>query len=125
TGETHPVREFTNLTFQNIGIELEWSGKGENEIGKIKTIDLDKAKSLIDYSSKRDLFSFEFTSELKTGDIVVAVDPNYYRPTEVDLLIGDAAKVEKEIGWKAETKFEDIVRLMIKSDMGKVLKRGF
>ncbi len=62
TGETHTVREFTSLTFQNIGIELEWSGKGENEQGKIKSIDLDKAKSLIDYSSKKDLFSFEFTS---------------------------------------------------------------
>ena len=125
TGESHSVREFTNLTFQNIGIELEWSGKGEDEKGKIKSIDLDKAKSLIDYSSKRDLFSFKFTSELKTGDVVVAVDPNYYRPTEVDLLIGDAAKAEKEVGWKAETKFEDIVQLMIKSDMEKVLKRGF
>ncbi len=63
TGETHTVREFTSLTFQNIGIELEWSGKGENEQGKIKSIDLDKAKSLIDYSSKKDLFSFKFTSE--------------------------------------------------------------
>jgi len=125
TGETHTVREFTSLTFQNIGIELEWSGKGENEQGKIKSIDLDKAKFLIDYSSKKDLFGFKFTSELKTGDVVVAVDPNYYRPTEVDLLIGDAAKAEKEIGWIAETKFEDLVRLMIESDMKKVLKRGF
>ena len=125
TGETHTVREFTSLTFQNIGIELEWSGKGENEQGKIKSIDLDKAKFLIDYSSKKDLFSFKFTSELKTGDVVITVDPNYYRPTEVDLLIGDAAKAEKEIGWIAETKFEDLVRLMIESDMKKVLKRGF
>ena len=125
TGETHTVREFTSLTFKNIGIDLEWSGKGENEEGKIKSIDLEKAKSLIDYSSKKDLFSFKFTSELKTGDLVITVDPNYYRPTEVDLLIGDAAKAEKEIGWKAETKFEDLVRLMIKSDMEKVLKRGF
>ncbi len=125
TGETHSVREFINLTFQNIGIELEWSGKGVDEKGKIKSIDLDEAKSLIDYSSKKDLFSFKFTSELNTEDVVAVVDPNYYRPTEVDLLIGDPAKAEKEIGWKAETKFEDIVRLMIKSDMEKVLKRGF
>jgi len=125
TGETHTVREFTNLTFRDLGIDLEWSGKGEDEKGKIKSIDLDKAKSLIDYSSKKDLFSFDFTSKLKTGDVLVEIDPNYYRPTEVDLLIGDAAKAEKEIGWKAETKFEELVRLMIKSDMEKVLKRGF
>ncbi len=125
TGESHTVREFTSLTFHNIGIEIDWSGKGEDEEGKIKSIDLDKAKSLINYSSKKDLFSFKFTSELKTGDVVVAIDPNYYRPTEVDLLIGDPAKAEKEIGWKAETKFEELVRLMIKSDMEKILKRGF
>ncbi|MEE9449312.1 MAG: GDP-mannose 4,6-dehydratase [Ignavibacteriaceae bacterium] len=125
TGESHTVREFTSLTFHNIGIEIDWSGKGEDEKGKIKSIDLDKAKSLINYSSKKDLFSFKFTSELKTGDVVVAIDPNYYRPTEVDLLIGDPAKAEKEIGWKAETKFEELVRLMIKSDMEKILKRGF
>jgi len=125
TGETHTVREFTNLTFRDLGIELEWSGKGENEKGKIKSINIDKARSLIDYSSKKDLFSFELTTRLKTGDVVVAIDPDYYRPTEVDLLIGDPAKAEKEIGWKAETKFEDLVRLMIESDMEKVLKRGF
>jgi len=135
TGETHTVREFTNLTFQNIGIELEWSGKGEDEKGKIKSIDLDKAKSLIDYSSQpkadqplaenKKSYLKDFTSELKTGDVVVAIDPSYYRPTEVDLLIGDPAKAEMEIGWKAETKFEELVRLMIKSDMEKVLKRGF
>ena len=57
--------------------------------------------------------------------LLLLLDPNYYRPTEVDLLIGDAAKAENEIGWKAETKFEDLVQLMIKSDMEKVLKRGF
>ncbi len=72
TGETHTVREFTNLTFQNLGIELEWSGKGEDEKGKIKSIDLKKAKSLIDYSSKKDLYSFDFTTKLKAGDVLVA-----------------------------------------------------
>lgn len=125
TGETNTVREFTNLAFQNLGIEIEWIGKGKEEKGKIKSIDFEKAKKLIDYSSKKDLFSFDFTSKLKVGDVVVVIDPNYYRPTEVDLLIGDAKKAEKEIGWKAETKFEELVKLMIKSDMKKVLKRGF
>ena len=91
----------------------------------IKTIDLDKAKELINYSSNKINYINDFTQELKTGDVVIATDPNYYRPTEVDLLIGDASKAEKLLGWKAETKFEDLVKLMVESDMEKVLIRGF
>jgi GDPmannose 4,6-dehydratase len=125
TGETQTVRRFAELTFNNLGIELEWKGKGIDETGIIKTIDLNKAKELIGYSSNENNYIKDFTKELKPGDVVVAVDPNYYRPTEVDLLIGDASKAEKKLGWKATTKFEELVKLMIKSDMDKVLRRGF
>ncbi len=125
TGETQTVRRFAELTFNNLGIELEWKGKGIDETGIIKTIDLNKAKELIGYSSNKNNYIKDFTSKLKSGDVVVAVDPNYYRPTEVDLLIGDASKAEKKLGWKAKTKFEELVKLMIKSDMDKVLRRGF
>ncbi len=125
TGETQTVRRFAELTFNNLGIELEWKGKGIDETGIIKTIDLNKAKELIGYSSNENNYIKDFTKELKPGDVVVAVDPNYYRPTEVDLLIGDASKAEKLLGWKAKTKFEELVRIMIKSDMDKVLRRGF
>ena len=125
TGETQTVRRFAELTFNNLGIELEWKGKGIDETGIIKTIDLNKAKELIGYSSDKDNYIKDFSNELKSGDAVVAVDPNYYRPTEVDLLIGDASKAEKKLGWKAKTKFEELVKLMIKSDMDKVLRRGF
>ncbi|MCK7525491.1 MAG: GDP-mannose 4,6-dehydratase [Ignavibacteriales bacterium] len=62
---------------------------------------------------------------MKKGNTVVTIDPNYYRPTEVDLLIGDPAKAKKLLGWKAKTKFEDLVQMMIKSDMDKVLRRGY
>ncbi|MCH9028049.1 MAG: GDP-mannose 4,6-dehydratase [Bacteroidetes bacterium] len=125
TGETQTVRRFAELTFNNLGIELEWKGKGIDETGIIKTIDLNKAKELIGYSSNKNNYIKDFTKELKPGDVVVAVDPNYYRPTEVDLLIGDASKAEKLLGWKAKTKFEELVSLMIKADMDKVLRRGF
>ena len=125
TGETHTVREFTERTFNELGIELEWTGSNENEKGLIKNINLDKAKSLIDHSSNSKNYRFDFSDKLKKGDVVVGVDPNYYRPTEVDLLIGNPAKAEKELGWKAKTKFEELVQLMIKSDMEKVLKRGY
>ena len=125
TGETQTVRKFVELTFNNLGIELEWKGKGIDETGIIKTIDLNKAKELIGYSSNKNNYIKVFANDLKPGDIVVAVDPNYYRPTEVDLLIGNASKAEKHLGWKAQTKFEELVSLMIKADMDKVLRRGF
>ena len=125
TGETKTVREFAELTFMNLGIKLEWKGKGENEKGVIKSINLEKAKKLINYSSDKKSYVKDFITKLKKGNALVAIDPNYYRPTEVDLLIGDSTKAKKVLGWKAKTKFEDLVKLMIKSDMDKVLRRGF
>lgn len=125
TGETRTVREFVIHSFNYLGIELEWKGEGVDEKGIVKEIDFKKAKILIDYSSNQKNYKFDFTNGLKKGQTVVTVNPNYYRPTEVDLLIGDPSKAEKLLGWKAQTKFEDLVQIMIKSDMDKVLKRGY
>ncbi len=125
TGETQTVRSFAELTFRNLGIELEWKGKGIDEKGTIRSVDLNKARELIGYSSSKSNYIKDFTKELNPGKVVITVDPNYYRPTEVDLLIGNASKAEKQLGWKAKTKFEELVKLMIKSDMDKVLKRGY
>ncbi len=125
TGETHTVREFAERTFAELGIELEWKDKGKNEKGIIKKIDYGIAESLIDYHSNKANYRYGFSKELKKDDVVVAVDPNYYRPTEVEMLIGNPAKAEKILGWKAKTNFNDLVKLMIKSDLDKVLKRGY
>lgn len=125
TGQTNTVRKFVEHSFKHLGIELEWRGKGVNEKGVISSVDFNKAKDLIDYKKNSKLYKYDFTSKLKKGKVVVTVDKNYYRPTEVDMLIGNPAKAKKLLGWKAKTKFEDLVRLMIKSDMDKVLKRGF
>jgi len=97
TNETHTIREFADLAFRELDMELEWTGTGEEEKG----------------------------IEKKTGRVLVKVDPRYYRPTEVDLLLGDPAKAKKELGWEPQTKFEDLVKLMVKSDWEKVQKRGF
>ena len=124
TGKTYTVKEFVEQSFNKIGIELTWQGKGKNEKGKIKSINLEVAKTLVgkkNYPKSR----FRLTDKLKEGDVVVAVDPNYYRPTEVDLLIGDPSKAKKLLGWKAKTKFHDLVKLMVKSDLEKVLMRGY
>ena len=125
TGQTNTVREFVNHSFNHLGVELEWRGKGVNERGVIKSVDFEKPKSLIEFTRNSKLYKFDFTTKLKKGQTIVKVNPNYYRPTEVDLLIGNPAKAKKLLGWKAKTKFEDLVKIMVKSDMDKVLKRGF
>lgn len=96
TNEMHTVREFADLTFQTLGMPLEWKGSEEDEVG----IDAD-------------------------GVVRVKVDPAYYRPAEVELLIGDYAKARNLLGWEPKTLFSDLVRLMAEVDLEKVQKRGF
>ena len=124
TGETHTIKEFAELAFKEIGVELEWTGKDEKEKGIVKSIDFEIAKKLIDYDTSFG-YRLNFSNELKTGHTVVVIDPNYYRPTEVDLLIGNPGKAEKLLNWKAKTKFNDLIKLMIKADLEKVLMRGY
>lgn len=98
TGEMHTVREFCTLAFKNVGIDLEWIGEGVNEKGKNKF----------------------------TGDILVEVDAKYFRPTEVEQLLGDPSKAKKLLGWNpTKTSFEELVRKMVKSDYEKVLKEDY
>ena len=124
TGETRTVREFTELSFKELGIELKWEGKKEKEIAKIKSVNLDIAGKLISNEVVKKS-KFKLNEKLKAGTTVVEIDPNYYRPTEVELLIGDASKAKKLLGWKAKTKFTELVKLMVKSDLEKVLMRGY
>ncbi|MAT39637.1 MAG: GDP-mannose 4,6-dehydratase, partial [Ectothiorhodospiraceae bacterium] len=97
TGETHTVREFVEVSFSELGIELEWEGSNETEEGRAKD----------------------------TGEVVVQVDPRYYRPTEVDILVGDPTKAKQVLGWEPKVKFEELARLMARADYEKVQKRGF
>jgi len=107
TGETHSVKEFVEETFKNLGIVLDWQGEGENEKGIIAAIDRDvlRAMTRID-----EIF-------VKEKQTVVEVSPSYYRPTEVDLLIGDTTKAERDLSWKAQTKFNHLVEIMVESDL--------
>ncbi|MBZ0203345.1 MAG: GDP-mannose 4,6-dehydratase [Ignavibacteria bacterium] len=95
TGETHTVREFCNHAFSELGMALKWEGKDENEVGICK----------------------------ETGKTVVKVNEKYYRPTEVEILIGDPTKAEKVLGWKHKTKFEELVKIMAKADF-ELIKKG-
>ncbi|MGG2063452.1 GDP-mannose 4,6-dehydratase [Bacillus sp. S14(2024)] len=97
TGEMHTVREFTTLAFKHVGIELEWVGEGIEEKG------INKA----------------------TGKVVVAVDPKFFRPAEVEQLLGDPTKAKTLLGWNpTKTSFEELVRIMVEEDMGKIEKEN-
>ena len=106
TGQYHTVREFCTLAFKEAGIELRWEGEGVNEKGIIKSISAQLST---------------FNSQLSTGDILVEVDPRYFRPAEVDQLLGDPSKAKRLLGWNPQkTSFEDLVKIMVQHDMKKV-----
>ncbi|BAT57608.1 GDP-mannose 4,6-dehydratase [Variibacter gotjawalensis] len=94
TGEMHSVREFVELSFRHIGREIVWRGKDLEEQGV----------------------------DAKTGDVLVAVDPRYFRPTEVEQLVGDPTKARTKLGWTHSTPFPELVREMVESDLVEVLE---
>jgi len=111
TGVQHSVREFTQLAFRHAGIELEFKGKGLDEVGIIKSIDDSQLSTL--------------NSQLKPGDVVVRVSPDFYRPTDVVNLWGDPTKAKARLGWNpAKTSFEQLVKLMVEHDIAKVAAEG-
>jgi GDPmannose 4,6-dehydratase len=89
TGEQHSVREFVEVAAQELGIKIEWRGKNEHEKGY----------------------------DAKTGKCIVEVDPLYFRPTEVETLLGDATKAKEKLGWKSETTFIELVKEMVQEDL--------
>ena len=89
TGETHPVREFVELAFKAAGMEVEWHGSEVDEYATLKG----------------------------TDKVVVKVNPKFYRPAEVELLIGDCSKAEKKLGWKRKINYEQLVKLMVENDL--------
>jgi len=125
TGETHSVREFCERTFENIGIQLEWVGEGIDEKGIIKAIDKNKILTFVEglKAEHSDLNNFELNLEhLKLGDVVIEVDPSYFRPTEVDLLLGDPTKAKQKLGWVPEVRFEELVERMVRYDLMLAIK---
>ncbi|NOZ74845.1 MAG: GDP-mannose 4,6-dehydratase [FCB group bacterium] len=113
TGETHSVREFAEEAFRYFGIELEWQGKGSEEKGIISRIDPEIIARREDM--RRTDLGFQ-KSTLQVGDVVVEVDPRYYRPTEVDILVGDPSKAKEKLGWEPRVKFKELVKIMVEAD---------
>jgi GDPmannose 4,6-dehydratase len=98
TGVTTSVRDFLRLSFQEVGIELEFKGEGVDEVARV--------------ASCRDP-----RFQLPTGKVVATVDPIYFRPTEVDLLVGDATKAREQLGWQPEYTLQEMVSEMVRSDL--------
>ena len=96
TGKTHTVREFVEKSFSTLNEEILWQGEGINEIGVLKS----------------------------SGKKVVDINPRYFRPTEVDLLIGDYSKVKKDLDWEPKIKFDSLVKIMVESDYSKIKERN-
>jgi GDPmannose 4,6-dehydratase len=95
TGETHSVREFVELAFDCVGRPIAWHGRGIDEKGYCR----------------------------RTGDILVAIDPSYFRPTEVDVLLGDPTKARTKLGWRHKVSFEALVSEMVESDRQELRRR--
>ena len=110
TGETHSVREFVEKSFAFLGIEIGWQGEGETTRGVIISIDKNTLR-------ERTQTDKQFVKENQT---IVEVSPNYFRPTEVDLLIGDSSKARRILGWEAKVKFGKLVEIMIDADLAAI-----
>ncbi|MCU0423153.1 MAG: GDP-mannose 4,6-dehydratase [Bacteroidia bacterium] len=111
TGVTTAVREFVRMSFEDVGITLAFKGEHEKEVGVVETI------------NQHRLTELGITScNLSVGQEVVAVDPRYYRPTEVDLLIGDPTKAQTKLGWKPKYDLPALVKDMMKGDL-KLMKK--
>jgi GDPmannose 4,6-dehydratase len=109
TGETHSVREFVNLAFSHAGIELEWKGKAGSEKGIIR--------SLTSTSASPSPLPSSLTSSLNVADVLIEIDPRYFRPLEVGFLQGDASKARKGLKWEPKVTFNELVRIMVDADL--------
>ncbi|MFW6328036.1 MAG: GDP-mannose 4,6-dehydratase, partial [Bacteroidota bacterium] len=121
TGFTTEIREFVRLAFEELGVEVEFKGKGIDEVGIIAGL---KNKILIIQRHDKH-FEVDLEENLKPGKIVVKIDPRYFRPTEVDLLIGDPTKAKKELGWKPNYDLKGLINDMLISDLKLMQKEKF
>lgn len=118
TGKTTTVRDFVKMAFAQVGVTLEFKGEGVEEKGFVKEINDEVYKTICLSNDSK----FE---KLKVGQEVLSVDPKYFRPTEVDLLIGDPTKAKEKLGWECKYDLNDLVKDMMQSDLKLMQKAQF
>jgi len=112
TGVQHSVRDFCDLAFAELGFTLAWEGNGVDEIGRIASVDKTKITG-----TGINLESGQLLQDSLIGAVVVRVDPRYFRPTEVETLLGDPSKAREKLGWVPQISFEDMVTEMVQQDL--------
>jgi len=113
TGITAKVRDFLNLAFAEVGLTISFNGEGVDEIGSVDYIDVEKYKNATGFD----------TPKVKIGQEVVFIDPYYFRPTEVDLLLGDPSKIKRVTGWEPKYGLIDVVKDMMYNDLNRSIKK--
>jgi GDPmannose 4,6-dehydratase len=126
TGVQHSVREFCDLAFAELGIRLAWEGEGADEAGRIASVDKEKISDTVAgnvpgagqiIAGSQNIALGQLVPEHLIGAVAVRVDPRYFRPTEVDTLLGDPSKAREKLGWIPEISFEDMVAEMVREDL--------
>jgi len=113
TGRSESVRDFVRMAFRAVGVELEFTGEGVNETGLVAAVTEGPLSSALPGEMRN----------LRAGQTVVRVNPQYYRPAEVDFLLGNPEKARKELQWQAKTTLEELCRMMVEADLRRV-ERG-
>ena len=114
TGRQFSVRDFVNVAAADLGLSLEWQGEGVNETASVTAIDADRAAQAAQGK--------EVVIKVRVGDVIVRVDPRYFRPTEVETLLGDPARAQAKLSWKPRTTFEEMVEEMTRHDLQLALR---
>ncbi len=122
TGKTNTVKKFTELAFKEFGIKIQWKTRNNSTIGIVDKFNKDYFFSKFQNNTGFKNYNF---NHIVPGKVIVEVDKTYYRPTEVDLLIGDASKARIKLGWEPKVTLEELIKIMIKSDFSKVLLKGY
>jgi len=154
TGEQHSVREFVEVTAAELGIGIAWQGKGVEEVGVVESVNRDgirreveegdyvrrKALSVTREEKNNDLqitthdsrltshvphLTVHASRSLVPGDTIVRIDPRYFRPTEVETLLGDPTKAKEKLGWEPTTSFEELVQEMVRHDLAEAKRDKF
>lgn len=121
TGESHSVREFCERAFAEAGMCIEWKGTGADEVGVLASVG-DFPEPALPALEKEGHAAPGADSSPKPGSVVVRIDRRYFRPTEVELLQGDASKARALLGWEPKVGFADLVRIMVRADMEELLE---
>jgi GDPmannose 4,6-dehydratase len=116
SGEQHSVREFVELAARELGLEIEWEGSGVDEVGIIKEAQGARLKAQGEIENKKGEAS-KITTHRSPGTVIVRVDPRYFRPTEVDSLLGDPTKAREKLGWSPRITFSKLVKQMAAEDL--------